>query len=64
MYFINIIKKEFYIVNRDIIVSKDHDVRPHLYNKKDNTYTYDVNNNFEKNVLNNLNKNYKTKFYI
>jgi hypothetical protein len=59
-----IIKKEFYIVNRDIIVSKEYDIRPYLSYKRDNVFVYDVNNNIKKNLLNNLKKNYKIKSYL
>lgn len=38
LYFINIIKKEFYNVNRDILVSKNINVRPYLLKRYDNTF--------------------------
>src|SRR5271156_5747774 len=56
MYFVNIIKKEFYNVNRDILVSKNNSVRPYLINKSDNTFI-SVSNN----ILNFKHKNHKFK---
>ena len=64
MYFINIIKKEFYIVNRDIIVSNKYDLLPHLSYKKENIFIYENNNMFDNIVLNNRNKYYQTKLHI
>jgi len=64
MYFINVIKKEFYIVNKDIIISKNFDVRPELSYKKDNIFIFDKNNIFENKTLNYNNKKYKAKLHI
>jgi hypothetical protein len=58
---VHLIKKEFYIINRDIIISKNFDIRPHLSYKIENTFIFDRNNNIENKVLNYNNKNYKGK---
>jgi len=59
MYFISVIKKEFYIVNRDILHTKNINVRPYWMKIKNNTFI-SVNNN----VFNFKHKNHTLKLPI
>jgi len=56
MYFINVIKKEFNNVNRDILQTKNMNVRPTWLDMKDNTFI-SINNN----IFNFKHKNYTLK---
>jgi len=72
LYFINVIKKEFDIVKRDILVSKNIDVRPELFNKKENISVpasfsetgNTFNNIFESKVVYYKNNVYNMKIHV
>jgi hypothetical protein len=59
LYFINIIKKEFYIVNRDILVSKNINLRPFLLKRYDNTFI-----SVKNTIFNYKHKNHKLKLHL
>jgi hypothetical protein len=63
MYFMSVAKKEFNNVYRDIIISKDTEIIPVSSHLKNNTFSFDINNNnnFEKDVLYYENKKNKAK---
>lgn len=62
LYFINVIKKEFDIVKKDILILNNTDIRPELSNKKENISIFK--NIFQSKVVNYKNKIYNIKLHI
>jgi len=59
MYYINYVKKEFYNINRDVLVSKNIDILPFNYNKMNESFYFNENNPSYNEVLYYNNKDKK-----